>query len=233
MVTSVVNDSGTSAVSQFCSSQSCLRVQSNWRLSSYRAPDSAYLPPSDVLSMIAYLVLLLAALSRLVPHALHGIGLNFTAVGAGLLFFGSCRPRSQAVIAAVVMALTDVYLTTVVYGMPFHVQPYLITWAWYGGVALLGSSLLHRLSTLRVVVAVLCSATSFFLLSNFVVWATGSMYPHTVTGLGACYVAAIPFYANDLASTGLTSAVLFGLPVVATQAVALWRNAADRQQPLL
>ena len=46
--------------------------------------------------MIAYIVLILAALSRLIPHALHGTGLNFTAVGAGLLFFGSRRPRWQA-----------------------------------------------------------------------------------------------------------------------------------------
>lgn len=39
--------------------------------------------------MIAYIILILAALSRLVPHALHGTGMNFTAAGAGLLFFGS------------------------------------------------------------------------------------------------------------------------------------------------
>ena len=45
--------------------------------------------------MIAYIVLVLAALSRLIPHALHGTGMNFTAVGAGLLFFGSRRPRWQ------------------------------------------------------------------------------------------------------------------------------------------
>ena len=37
--------------------------------------------------MLAYLVLLLAVLSRILPHALHSTAWNFTAVGGGLLFF--------------------------------------------------------------------------------------------------------------------------------------------------
>ena len=63
---------------------------------------------------------LLAALQLALTfhHAMHGVGLNFTAVWArGLLFFGARRPRSlaagwQAAIGMTVMALTDIYLTT-------------------------------------------------------------------------------------------------------------------------
>jgi hypothetical protein len=167
--------------------------------------------------MIAYLVLILAALSRLVPHAFHSVGLNFTAVGAGLLFFGSRRSRWQAVAAVAVLALTDVYLTRSVYGMPFHLRGYLITWAWYGAVCLLASGLLRKVTVLHVAAGVFASATSFFLLSNFAVWAGSGMYPHSAAGLGACYYAALPFYANDLISTGLLSAALFGLPVLAAK----------------
>src|ERR1700734_2802519 len=100
--------------------------------------------------MIAYIVLILAALSRLIPHAMHGVGLNFTAVGAGLLFFGSRRPRWQAGIAAAVMALTDIYLTKVVYAFPFHISDYLVTWVWYVAVCLIGSELLRKVTVLRV-----------------------------------------------------------------------------------
>jgi hypothetical protein len=167
--------------------------------------------------MIAYLVLVLAALSRLLPHALHGVGLNFTAVGAGLLFFGARRPRWQVAAAVAVMALTDVYLTRVVYGFPFHLRGYLVTWAWYAAVCLLGSGLLRKVTVLRVVAGVLASATSFFLLSNLVVWMGSGMYAHSAAGLGACYIAALPFYANDLVSTGLIAGALFGLPVLATK----------------
>jgi hypothetical protein len=39
--------------------------------------------------MLAYVVLLLAVVSRILPPAFHNAGWNFTAVGGGLLFFGS------------------------------------------------------------------------------------------------------------------------------------------------
>ena len=167
--------------------------------------------------MLAFIVLLLAVLSRLIPHANHAVAFNFTAVGAGLLFFGSRRPRWEAVVAVALMGLMDVYLTTQVYQYPFHVSSYLVTWAWYAAVCLMGSALLRKVTALRVVAGVFASATSFFLLSNFVVWFGSGIYQHTVTGLAACYVAALPFYGNDLISTGLVSAVLFGLPALAAK----------------
>jgi hypothetical protein len=182
--------------------------------------------------MLAILVLLLAALSRLLPHAMHGVGLNFTAVGAGLLFFGSRRPRWQAAIAAAVMALTDIYLAKVVYAFPFHISDYLVTWAWYVAVCLIGSELLRKVTALRVVAGVFASATSFFLVSNFVVWISSGMYPHSFAGLSACYAAGLPFYGNDLASTGLISAALFGLPVLAAYMAQMLHSSHGRNQPL-
>ena len=167
--------------------------------------------------MIAYIILILAALSRLLPHALHGTGMNFTAVVAGLLFFGSRRPRWQAIAALAILAASDFYLTRFVYGYPFDVKEYLVTWAWYAAVCLLASGLLRKVTVLRVATAVVASASSFFLLSNFVVWIGSGMYPHSAPGLAACYVAALPFYANDMISTGLLSAALFGLPVLAAK----------------
>ena len=188
--------------------------------------------------MAAFIVLLLAALSRLVPHAMHGVGLNFTAVGGGLLFFGARRNRSlaagwQAAIAVAVMALTDIYLTTVVFGLHFEARSYLVTWAWYAAVCLVGSALLRKTTVLRVAAGVLASATGFFLISNFVVWAGGQVaYPHNLSGLGACYVLGLPFYRNDLVSTALTAGVLFGLPVLAARLVETMRSAQRRNEPL-
>jgi hypothetical protein len=164
--------------------------------------------------MLAILVLFFAALSRLIPHSVHGVAFNFTAVGAGLLFFGSRRPRWQTVLAVAVMALMDVYLTTQVYHFPFHVSGYLATWAWYGAVCLLGGAMLRKVTALRVVAGVLATSTSFFLLSNFMVWAGGGMYPQTAAGLGACYAAGLPFYGNDLLSTAIFASAFFGLPVL-------------------
>ena len=183
--------------------------------------------------MLAYVVLLLAACTRLIPHTLHGIGLNFTATGGGLLFFGARRPRRQAAAAMLVMALTDVYLTCFAFDATFHLRDYLLTWAWYGGVCLLAGGILRQVTAVRVAVAVLCSTTGFFVLSNFAVWLSSGIYPHTVPGIAACYEAAIAFYANDLVSTGLTAGVLFGLPVAASRLVIAWRQNAERGQPIL
>jgi hypothetical protein len=180
--------------------------------------------------MLAILVLMLAALSRLLPHIFHNMAFNFTAVGAGLLFFGSRRPRWQTVLAVAVMALMDMFLTTKVYGYAFHVSAYLMTWAWYAAVCLTGSVLLRKVTVLRVVGGVLASATSFFLLSNFMVWmGSGNlvMYPHSASGLVACYAAALPFYGNDLLSTGIFAAAFFGLPVLATRLAESVRSAPE------
>ncbi len=174
--------------------------------------------------MPAYLALLAAILSRLLPHALHGVGLNVTAVGGALLFFGTRQPRREILFAAAALAATDVYLTSVVFRYPFALRDYAVTWLWYAAVPLLGRSLLGSLSKpgastlwLRSLAAVFASATSFFLLSNAVVWALGDLYPRTAAGLIACYAAALPFYANDMASTAVTVGILIGVPALAYQ----------------
>lgn len=173
--------------------------------------------------MVAFVVLALAILSRILPHAFGAVGWNFTALGAGLLFFGSQlvegkTPAKTAgiklAVALAALAVTDWYLTVFVYGYSFHVSGYAVTWCWYALACVLGMALLSRPSAVRVVAAVFASATSFFVLSNFAVWAGGQMYPRTAAGLGACYVAAIPFYRNDLVSTALTAGVLFGVPAL-------------------
>ncbi len=166
--------------------------------------------------MIAYLVLLLALLSRLLPPMLHLTAMNFTAVGGSLLFFGAKRPRWQSAIAVVALMASDFFLTSYVYHYEFHARGYLVTWAWYAGVCLMASGLLRKVTALRVLAGAAASASSFFLLSNFTVW-MGNMYPHTTAGLAACYAAALPFFRNDLVSTAIIAGALFGLPVLAAR----------------
>lgn len=198
--------------------------------------------------MFAFLVLLLVVASRIFPVALHAPAWNFTAMGGGLLFFGSRMglasdvgsahrfPRMAAIkllSALAVLIATDYYLTVYGYGYAFHAGAYLVTWLWYAAICLLGMGLLAKPSVLRVGLGALATSTSFFLLSNFAVWAgsaPGGMYPRTLGGLAACYTAGLPFYRNDLVSTALTAGVLFGLPVVAAKLAETLR--AAHNQPL-
>ena len=168
--------------------------------------------------MTAYVLLLLAVLSRFLPLAggtFHVGWMNFTAVGGVLLYFGARRSwREMAAPLAVLMA-SDFCLTTLVYHNHFAVNFYVPTWLWYAAAMVLGQILLKaRTSAVRVGAAALLGPTSFFAVSNYAVWATSGMYPHTLGGLGACYVAGLPFYRNDVLSTALVCAAVFGLPVL-------------------
>ena len=76
---------------------------------------------------------------------------------------------------------------------------------------LLGGKLKENSSALRVGGAALAASVSFFLLSNFAVWVVWEMYPKTLAGLAACYVAALPFFRHSLAGDLFFSAAFFGL----------------------
>jgi hypothetical protein len=171
--------------------------------------------------MFAYLLILAAVVSRVVPHTWF----SFTAVGSGLLFFGARRPLSQAILPIAALAATDYYLTVFAYNYPFHVAEYLPTWIWYAAAIFLGRILLReRLSWGRGITAVLMSSTSFFLISNYAMWATTPMYPHTFSGLSACYVAGLPFYRNDLLSTAIITGLVFGLPALVRHQIRMRDN---------
>ena len=162
--------------------------------------------------MFAYLLLLVAVLSRVLPHAGW---LNFTAVGGALLYFGARRPWREMLAPLAVLMATDYYLTVYAYHYSFRWQGYVITWAWYLAAMALGQILLRSRTTfVRVAAGALLGPTSFFVLSNYAVWVGGGMYPRTLGGLGACYVAALPFYRNDLVSTAIVAGVAFGVPAL-------------------
>lgn len=162
--------------------------------------------------MGAYLLIVLAVLSRVVPHA----WMNFTAVGAGLLYFGARRPLREGIWPVLALMATDFYLTTAFYHYAWHTSAYLITWIWYAAVLVLGRILLSGpIRVTRVIAAPVVASTSFFLISNYAVWIGSALYPHTLAGLGACYAAALPFYRNDVLSTTLITVAAFGLPMMA------------------
>jgi hypothetical protein len=164
--------------------------------------------------MSAYLLLLAALLSRVIPHSgWYG----FTAVGGSLLYFGARRNWREMLLPVAALAAVDYYLTARVYAYEFHWQDYLITWGWYAAAIVLGRILLSReVSVLRVASATLLGPTSFFLVSNYAVWAAshhpGGMYAPTAAGLLTCFEAGLPFYGRDLLSTGLVLTLAFGVP---------------------
>jgi hypothetical protein len=158
--------------------------------------------------MLAYLFIVLAVAIRLLPHPWH-----LTPIGAALLFFGAKRPFREWIAPLALLASADVYLTRVHYGMHVGVD-HLVTWAWYVAAMGIGYLLVRKVDPLRVLSASLASAVSFFLVSNFAVWAFGTMYAKNAAGLIQCYTMAIPFFRGTFASDLIYTPVLFSVPYV-------------------
>lgn len=162
--------------------------------------------------MPAYLLIVFAILTRLMPHAGW---FNFTAVGGALLYFGARRSWREMLAPLVALMATDYILTTFVYHYSFAWTGYIPTWSWYLAAMVLGRILLMaRTNWLRVGCAIVLGPTSFFLITNFAAWLGSSMYPQNLGGLVQSYIAGIPFYRNDMGSTALVVGAAFGLPAL-------------------
>lgn len=150
---------------------------------------------------IAILVALVAvaALFRLLPHPP-----NFVPVAAMALFAGATfsDTRFAYLVPLAAMFLSDLILGLHA-GMPVVYVSLAIT-VW------IGTHLQGRARILRVGGAAVAGSVVFFVLTNFGVWLSSGMYPLSLEGLIACYVAAIPFFHNTLAGALFYSAVLFG-----------------------
>lgn len=75
------------------------------------------------------------------------------------------------------------------------------------GTALSGVNLSWKLVTACSLPAV----SSYFAANNYIVSAEWNMYPRTLAGLRACYLAAVPFFPNSLISEAIASFLIFGL----------------------
>jgi hypothetical protein len=158
--------------------------------------------------MLAYVFVLFALLVRFVPHPWH-----FTPVAASLLFFGARGSRRQIWLPFALLAVSDLLLNRFVYAYPFGWDQTVI-WAWYAAILWLGTSLPKTAKPLPLVAAALGSSISFFLISNFMVWAAGTMYPRNWAGLWTCYDAGVPFFRHTLESDLIFTMAMFATPLV-------------------
>jgi hypothetical protein len=158
--------------------------------------------------MLAYIFVVFAIAFRFFPHPLA-----FTPVGAALLYFGAKESRRRMWIPLALLAASDVVLTTLVYRYPFA-WDHFVTWAWYAGMLWLGSSLKQNAGPVRILAAAVTGSVSFFVISNFAVWAAWDMYPRSVAGLMTCYGAGLPFFQRAVVGDLLFTTAMFGLPVV-------------------
>lgn len=160
--------------------------------------------------LLLAVMIVLAALSRLLPHPP-----NFSPVEAMALFGGAYfANRGWAVVVPLVaLLLSDIALGLTMGGDYMRYVASLSFWSVYVCIALssvLGFGLRGKVGSANVLGYSLAGSILFFVVTNFVTWSGSTMYPQTGAGLVAAYVAAIPFFKWTVLGTLFYSALLFG-----------------------
>ncbi len=149
-------------------------------------------------TLLALALILLAAALRIAPHPW-----NFTPIGAMALFSGAVLKDRRLAFFFPLLALFagDIFIGFYKI-IPIIYASFLISVA-------IGLWLRNRRTVARISLATLLGAIQFFLVTNFAVWQFMGTYPHSSSGLFACYIAAIPLFWNTLAGDTLYVAVFF------------------------
>ncbi len=147
---------------------------------------------------LSVILIIIAVISRLVPH-----GWNFTAIGAVAVISGFLISNRMLALLTVLgsLLISDLFLG-------FH-NTMIAVYFGYVLMALIGIFLApnHKLS--RIVATSFLASLTFFLVSNLGVWIEGQLYPRTQTGLINCFKMGIPFFKNEMLSTLILAPILF------------------------
>ena len=141
--------------------------------------------------------IILGVLTRIIPHPP-----NFTAIGAVALFGGAFikDKKLSFIIPVFIMMLSDLILG---YSMVISVYISFII------MVLIGSLLQKKQNGIRIINTTLIASLIFFLITNFSVFLTSSLYPKNIIGLIECYTLAIPFFINTVMGNVIYSLIMF------------------------
>jgi hypothetical protein len=144
-------------------------------------------------------MILAAVASRLIPHPS-----NFSPIAA-LALFGGAQFSSKRM--AFFVPLAAMFLSDLMLGLHALIP---VVYGSFALIVCLGFWVRRNQNVWRLGSAALLGAILFFVLTNLGVWLFGAFYLKSGAGLIECYVTAIPYFGNTLASDLLYTALLFG-----------------------
>lgn len=150
--------------------------------------------------IILAIIILVAAVSRLIPHLP-----NLTPIAAIALFGGANFNNRWA---AFLVPLSAMFLSDLFIG--FYGINMIAVYFSFALIVFIGMFISQRQSVGSVATAAISSSFLFFAITNFAVWMGNPAFPQNVYGLIECYLVAIPFFQNALIGDLLYSTVLFG-----------------------
>ncbi len=162
---------------------------------------------------ILFVLVLIAAISRIIPHPL-----NFTPLAA-IGMFGAAyftNKKYAYIVPLVAMLLSDVILNNTLYAsMHSGFTVFYKDWYWVYAtvlfITLVSTKIFAKVNFTRVIGGALLSALIFFVVTNFSSWLHNDMYTKDIKGITNCYLAAIPFFKGTLLGNLFYSVVLFGM----------------------
>ena len=146
------------------------------------------------------LMVFAAAFVRLLPHPP-----NFAPITAMALFGGAYFTKKSF---AFIVPLAAMILTDAIIGFYNFIW---IVYLSFALIVLLGILMLKKISVKNIILASVSASVLFFAVTNFGVWALGTLYPKSLTGLMESYIAAIPFFQNSLIGDLFFAGIMFGV----------------------
>jgi len=148
-------------------------------------------------NLLIIIFILLGVFTRIIPHPP-----NFTAIGAIALFSGAFIKEKHLafLMPIIIMLMSDLLL-----GYKLMLSVYV------SFIAIVGLGwFLQKKQTMKQIIHIsLLASIIFFIITNFSVFLTSSMYPKNIIGLIECYTLAIPFFLNTLLSNIIYSIIMF------------------------
>jgi len=159
------------------------------------------------------LLIIIASLYRIMPDRPYGF-----APQIAMAIFGGAIIKNKGM--AFLLPLLSMFVSDALYEvlyrngvghMPGFYEGQIVNYILFGVMTVFGF-LITKLSFKRIFAASLAAPTTYFLLSNFLVWMGGGglQRPKTFKGLLMSYADGLPFYLWSIAATLIFSAVLFG-----------------------
>lgn len=156
-------------------------------------------------------IILLAALSRVVPHTF-----NFSPIGA-ICLFGAAYFSNRILAVLVPLAavfISDLVINNFIYkptgGFVFLYDGFYWPYATFAAIAILGMFTLKKINIKTVIFSSLGASVLFFLVTNFACWpGSSSIYTQDFTGLMTCYAAGIPYFGATILGDLFYCGVLF------------------------
>jgi hypothetical protein len=165
--------------------------------------------------LFPYLLLVFGVALRFLPHPA-----NVAPVGALALFGGVYLSKRWAIILPLAMTVgSDALMsipglrTLIPWGagnVGFHIHAPFV-WLSFALVGLIGLWVRKHKSITTIFAGSLAGAVVFYLVTNWAVWAFGTMYSGTWAGLFQSYQMALPFFRNTLLGDLGYAAVFFGI----------------------